>query len=181
MWSSLSGRNRIANTPAAHSLSPRLHFESTRPSASSLSVFGLQRPLAYTHFATLMRFRLDMGLIPLRLGVAGLEPTRQSSKPTRSSSLRSISSPIPLPSSNHQLTLYSPSSETSLRARAMPTCNFPYGDEQWRRLLDEVKDLFQKGLFKNCSDHCVTALEQVRGPVRIYSFHLAFLTHADYT
>jgi len=46
------------------------------------------------------------------------------------------------------------------------TTTLPYGDEQWRKLLDEVKELFQKGLYKKCSDRCVAALEQVRGPVR---------------
>jgi hypothetical protein len=71
--------------------------------------------------------------------------------------------PISVPQTNLQLK----SPRKILRIKAMPhTTTLPYGDEQWRKLLDEVKELFQKGLYKKCSDRCVAALEQVRGPVR---------------
>ena len=107
-----------------------------------------------------------MSLIPLRLAAA-LKPAdvHRSMAIATPTPIIGPTKPIP-PDSISTPALSFKSPRKILQIEAMCSASLPYGDDQWRNLLDEVKDLFQNGLFKKCSDRCVTALEQVRGPVR---------------
>ncbi|KFY38919.1 hypothetical protein V495_06280 [Pseudogymnoascus sp. VKM F-4514 (FW-929)] len=61
-----------------------------------------------------------------------------------------------------------------LQVKATKSAFLPYRNDEWRSLLDEVKELFRHGRYKECSDRCVAALEQVRGPV--HPAHLTYLS-----
>ncbi|ELR05026.1 hypothetical protein GMDG_01597 [Pseudogymnoascus destructans 20631-21] len=62
-----------------------------------------------------------------------------------------------------------------LQVKATKSSFLPYGNDEWRSLLDDVKELFRNGRYKECSDRCAASLEQVRGPV-----HPAHLTYISF-
>ncbi|KFY31071.1 hypothetical protein V493_01435 [Pseudogymnoascus sp. VKM F-4281 (FW-2241)] len=88
--------------------------------------------------------------------------------------LRDPAKPVPrCPNSTSDTSLRSP--RKILNIEATHSASVPYGNDEWRSLLDNVKELFQHGRYKECSDRCVAALEQVRGPV-----HPAHLTYISF-
>lgn len=107
-----------------------------------------------------------MGLIPLKL-VAALKPAdvHQSMAKATPTPLRAPAKPACKGSSLTPATSIG-SPRKILQVKATNSAFLPYGNDEWRSLLDDVKELFRNGRYKECSDRCVTALEQVRGPVR---------------
>ncbi|KFZ18802.1 hypothetical protein V502_03952 [Pseudogymnoascus sp. VKM F-4520 (FW-2644)] len=116
-----------------------------------------------------------MGLIPLKL-VAALKPAdvHQSMAKVTSTPLRAPAKPVRKGSSSTPTTSIA-SPRKILQVKATDSAFLPYGIDEWRSLLDDVKELFRNGRYKECSDRCVTALEQVRGPV-----HPAHLTYISF-
>lgn len=106
-----------------------------------------------------------MGLIPLKL-VAALRPAdlHQSMPKTTPALLRAPAKPAPQGPSSTPATPIRPSRKIS-QVKATNSSFLPYGNDEWRNLLDDVKELFRNGRYKECSDRCVASLEQVRGPV----------------
>ncbi|OBT59457.1 hypothetical protein VE04_00306 [Pseudogymnoascus sp. 24MN13] len=62
-----------------------------------------------------------------------------------------------------------------LQVKATNSSFLPYGNDEWRNLLDDVKELFRNGRYKECSNRCVASLEQVRGLA-----HPAHLTYISF-
>ncbi|OBT76185.1 hypothetical protein VF21_04981 [Pseudogymnoascus sp. 05NY08] len=115
-----------------------------------------------------------MGLIPLKL-VASLKPVdHKSTAKARPAPLRDPAKPVLQRSSSTPTTPVS-SPRKTLQVKATKPAFIPYGNDEWRSLLDDVKELFRNGRYKECSDRCVAALEQVRGPV-----HPAHLTYISF-
>jgi hypothetical protein len=106
-----------------------------------------------------------MGLIPLKL-VAALKPAdrQQSTAKETPAPLRAPAKPVPQGSSSTPASSFR-STRKILQVKAPNSAFLPYGNAEWRSLLDDVKELFRNGRYKECSDRCVAALEQVRGPV----------------
>ncbi|KFY35768.1 hypothetical protein V494_05611 [Pseudogymnoascus sp. VKM F-4513 (FW-928)] len=115
-----------------------------------------------------------MGLIPLKL-VAALKPAdvHQSTGKVRSASLRAPAKSVSQRYNSTQSASFG-SPRKILNVKAPNAASLPYANDEWRSLLDEVKELFRNGRYKECSDRCVTALEQVRGPV--HPAHLAYIS-----
>lgn len=107
-----------------------------------------------------------MGIIPLKL-VAALKPAdvHQSMAKATPTPLKAPAKPVLKGSSSTPATSIG-SPRKILQVKATNSAFLPYGSDEWRSLLDDVKELFRNGRYKECSDRCVTALEQVRGPVR---------------
>lgn len=106
-----------------------------------------------------------MGLVPLKL-VAALKPAdrQQSTAKATPAPSRAPAKLVSQGSSSTSATSFR-SIRKILHVKAPNSAFLPYGNDEWRSLLDDVKDLFRNGRYKECSDRCVAALEQVRGPV----------------
>ncbi|OBT67522.1 hypothetical protein VE03_03770 [Pseudogymnoascus sp. 23342-1-I1] len=116
-----------------------------------------------------------MGLIPLKLVAAlKLADVDQSMARTTPAPSKAPAKPIPQGSSSIPAASFR-TPRKILQVKATHSAHLPYGSDEWRSLLDDVKELFRNGRYKECSDRSVAALEQVKGPV-----HPAHLTYISF-
>ncbi|KAE8442310.1 hypothetical protein EG329_003510 [Mollisiaceae sp. DMI_Dod_QoI] len=113
-------------------------------------------------------------LIPLKLeGAPVTKSNTNLPSPTflsKSSSITSFVPPSPSP--------LSPKSQR--RSRPGPVTDLiilPYTEEEWKKVMEEVKNLYTKGQYKHCSMRCKQILDGIKDPHKVhplYSIYLSF-------
>lgn len=107
-------------------------------------------------------------LIPLKLQASVVTARMPSSTiktlPPKSTFSSSSTSPVYPPERP-----VIPSRSSSIRKeRPGPVTDltiFPYTPEEWRKVMEEVKDLYSKGQYKHCSMRCKQILKGIKDPV----------------
>jgi hypothetical protein len=109
-------------------------------------------------------------LIPLKLEATALPSRMPSSTTTALPTTTKISSPStsPIYPSSNGARPEIPSRSSSKKSRPAPVTDltiFPYTTEEWRRVMEEVKILYLKGQYKQCSMRTKQILDGIKDPV----------------
>jgi len=70
-------------------------------------------------------------------------------------------------------------SKLGRRARPGPVTELiilPYTQEEWEKVMEEVKILYLKGQYKHCSMRCKQILDSIKDPVRLYPIQVLHIS-----